>query len=32
MATIPQKKLFGWEDIEKLGDLERLVLVLVNVR
>lgn len=27
MAIVPQK-LFGWEDIEELGDLERLVLVL----
>lgn len=28
MAIIPQKKLFGWKDVEELGDLERLVLVL----
>jgi len=28
MAIIPQKKLFGWEEIESLGDLERLRLVL----
>lgn len=28
MAIIPQKKLFGWEEIEELGDLERLSLVL----
>lgn len=28
MAIIPQKKLFGWEEIEELGDLERLRLVL----
>ena len=27
MAIIPQK-LFGWEDVEELGDLERLVLIL----
>ena len=24
MAIIPQQQLFGWEDIEGLGDLERL--------
>jgi hypothetical protein len=28
MATISQKKLFGWKDIEELGDLQRLYLVL----
>jgi|LSQX01.2.fsa_nt_gb hypothetical protein len=28
MAIIPQQKLFGWEDLEGLGDLERLHLVL----
>ena len=28
MAIIPQKSLFGWRDVEELGDLERLVLVL----
>jgi hypothetical protein len=28
MAIIPQLKLFGWEEIEELGDLERLRLVL----
>jgi len=28
MAMIPQKRLFGWEEIENLGDLERLDLVL----
>ena len=28
MAIIPQKKLFGWKEIEELGDLERLYLVL----
>ena len=28
MAIIPQKRLFGWEEIEELGDLERLRLVL----
>ncbi len=28
MAIIPQKSLFGWKDVEELGDLERLILVL----
>lgn len=28
MAIIPQKRLFGWEQIERLGDLERLRLVI----
>lgn len=28
MAIIPQKSLFSWRDVEELGDLERLVLVL----
>jgi len=28
MAIIPQRRLFGWEDVENLGDLERLQLVL----
>ena len=28
MAIIPQKQLFCWEEIENLGDLERLQLVL----
>ena len=28
MAIIAQKKLFGWKEIEDLGDLERLDLVL----
>lgn len=31
MAIIPQKSLFGWNDVEELGDLERLVLVLENM-
>lgn len=31
MAIIPQQKLFGWEQIEKLSDLERLRLVLENM-
>lgn len=28
MAIIPQKSLFSWEEIEELGDLDRLKLVL----
>ena len=28
MAIIAQKRLFGWEEMEELGDLERLRLVL----
>jgi Transposase DDE domain/Transposase domain (DUF772) len=28
MAIIPQGRLFSWEDVEELGDLERLKLVL----
>ena len=28
MANIPQNQLFGWQEIETLGDLERLQLVL----
>ncbi|MDD5708668.1 MAG: transposase [Kiritimatiellae bacterium] len=28
MATIPQKQIFCWEEIESLGDLERLLLVI----
>ena len=28
MAIIPHKKLFRWKEIEDLGDLERLYLVL----
>jgi len=31
MAIIAQKKLFGWEEIEELGDLKRLRLVLENM-
>jgi len=31
MAIIPQPQLFGWEQIDELGDLERLVLVLKNL-
>lgn len=28
MAIIPQKQLFGWQEIDQLGDLERLLLVV----
>ncbi len=28
MAIIPQKELFGWKEIENIGDLERLRLVI----
>lgn len=28
MAIIPQTNLFSWQDIEELGDLEHLRLVL----
>jgi transposase len=31
MAIIPQMSLFSWEDVEELGDLERLRLVLDNM-
>lgn len=31
MAVILQRKLFGWEEIEGLGDLQRLLLVLENL-
>lgn len=31
MAIIPQLTLFSWQDLEELGDLERLVLVLQTV-
>jgi transposase len=31
MATIAQKTLFGWDQIEALGDLARLKLVLENL-
>jgi hypothetical protein len=31
MASIAQKKLFGWEEIGELGDLRRLQLVLENM-
>jgi len=28
MAIIPQKDLFAWQQIDELGDLERMVLVI----
>ena len=31
MASIAQKKLFGWKEVENLGDLDRLRLVLENL-
>jgi hypothetical protein len=31
MAIIRQQKLFGWEEIEELGDLERLRLVIEHM-
>ena len=31
MAIIAQKRLFGWEEIEELGDLKRLALVLEHL-
>jgi len=31
VAIIEQKELFGWKEIEILGDLERLYLVLKNI-
>lgn len=31
MAIIAQRRLFGWREIEKLGDLERLKLVLESI-
>ena len=30
MATIQQKQLFVWNDIENLGDLERLKLTILR--
>jgi len=32
MAIIPQQRLFAWEEIEELEDLERLILVLENMK
>ncbi|MFQ6611153.1 MAG: hypothetical protein ACE5D7_10215 [Fidelibacterota bacterium] len=29
MASIAQKKLFGWKEVDRLGDLDRLRLVIV---
>jgi hypothetical protein len=31
MAIIPQLSLFSWQDLQELGDLERLVIVLDTV-
>ena len=31
MATIAQRQLFGWKEIDELGDLERLKLVLETI-
>ena len=31
MAIIAERSLFGWKEIEELGDLERLHLVLSNL-
>ena len=31
MAIIPQQTFFEWTDVEKLGDLERLQLVLEHM-
>ena len=31
MAILPQQNLFSWEEIEELGDLERLKLVLEHM-
>jgi len=28
MAIIPQKQFFGWQEVDELGDLQRLLLVL----
>ncbi len=28
MAILPQKQIFGWQEIEELGDLQRLLLVV----
>ncbi|MGB4215209.1 MAG: DDE transposase, partial [Dethiobacteria bacterium] len=31
MAILPQHRLFGWDEIEGLGDLERLQLVIESM-
>ena len=31
MASITQKSLFCWEDIDELGDLKRLELVMRHI-
>ena len=31
IAILPQHRLFGWDEIEGLGDLERLRLVMVSM-
>lgn len=31
MATLPQKQLFRWQEVEELGDLERLRLVIEHL-
>ncbi len=31
MATLPQPQLFSWKEIEDLGDLSRLTLLLENL-
>jgi hypothetical protein len=31
MVIIPQKRLLGWEEIDKVGDLQRLQLVLESL-
>ena len=31
MATIPQKTLFEWNDVEDIGDLVRLQFVIDNL-
>jgi len=31
MAIIPQKQLFGWKEVDELGDLQRLLLVINNL-
>ncbi len=31
MAILSQKQLFGWQEIEELGDLQRLLLVVNHI-